>query len=409
MKRTLTAATALALIATGAQASDFDTTRTAALNLTSARAVMPMPRFRPGVPASPKMVVVATSLGAVATRAIPPATRDTVDVLGDPAQVASATTEYVRPVQGRAVAAPATYVAPAVDVIQPTYPVPVQPYQAVTEPYVVTPYVEPLEVTPIKSTYFAPTFPNQTIYSEPDALEDRRILDLDYDPSRVYEIDGYMGYVTTLSFGERITAITIGDPSAWDVKPLGDKKIVSIKPINASSRTNMIVTGKSGRIFTFRLIGRENSVGVADTQITYRASFNPPPKKNTLASSLGGGVPVAASARGVKATDLNFDYTARGDELLTPIRAFDDGVKTYFQFPENTRAPAMFTVDSTGSESLVNYTVNGQYFVVQGVAQQFTLRDGSTATCIYNKSFPGPKGRDNGSPLIEGATRDLAV
>lgn len=50
--------------------------------------------------------------------------------------------------------------------------------------------------------------------------------------------------------------------------------------------------------------------------------------------------------------------------------------------------PAVFSVDENGNERLVNFNLQGQYLVVSGVGSQFTLRDGDTATCIWNDAYP---------------------
>jgi hypothetical protein len=53
--------------------------------------------------------------------------------------------------------------------------------------------------------------------------------------------------------------------------------------------------------------------------------------------------------------------------------------------------PAVFAVDENGNERLVNFNVQGKYVVVSGLESQFTLRDGDTATCIFNETFPKPE------------------
>ncbi len=62
---------------------------------------------------------------------------------------------------------------------------------------------------------------------------------------------------------------------------------------------------------------------------------------------------------------------------------FDDGKKTFFKFGRGT-VPAIFAVQSDFSETLRNFRKEGEYIVVDGVATQYTLRDGNQWTCIFN-------------------------
>ncbi len=66
---------------------------------------------------------------------------------------------------------------------------------------------------------------------------------------------------------------------------------------------------------------------------------------------------------------------------------FDDGKKTFFKFGRGT-VPAIFAVQSDFSETLRNFRKEGEYIVVDGVATQYTLRDGNQWTCIFNLRKP---------------------
>ena len=77
---------------------------------------------------------------------------------------------------------------------------------------------------------------------------------------------------------------------------------------------------------------------------------------------------------------------------------------TYFQFKKNDVTPAVFAVDESGNESLVNFTIQGQYLVVERIGRQFTLRDGKAATCIFNDSYKeesGTQAKDAPIKLLE--------
>ena len=85
----------------------------------------------------------------------------------------------------------------------------------------------------------------------------------------------------------------------------------------------------------------------------------------------------------------NFKYTIAGPETTAPIRIFDDGEFTYFQFRDkNAEIPAFFWVDDLGNESLINFRTRGDYIVVERVASKFTLRHGNDINCVFNEMRP---------------------
>jgi type IV secretion system protein VirB9 len=78
---------------------------------------------------------------------------------------------------------------------------------------------------------------------------------------------------------------------------------------------------------------------------------------------------------------LNFGYDVTGDRpAWRPLRAFDDGRRTYIEFPASFavgEAPPLFLVDGKGEASLVNYRVQGRYYVVDRLFAAAELRLGA--------------------------------
>jgi len=84
----------------------------------------------------------------------------------------------------------------------------------------------------------------------------------------------------------------------------------------------------------------------------------------------------------------NFSYTIAGSEDVAPIRIFDDGEFTYFEFRDkNAEVPAFYNVDAKGNEALINYRTRGDYIVVERVARRFTLRHGIDIVCVFNEAW----------------------
>jgi type IV secretion system protein VirB9 len=84
----------------------------------------------------------------------------------------------------------------------------------------------------------------------------------------------------------------------------------------------------------------------------------------------------------------NFNYTVQGSDTISPIRIFDDGQFTYFEFRDkNADIPGFFYVDAAGNEELVNFRTRGNFIVVERVSPVFTLRRGAYILCIYNEAL----------------------
>ena len=85
---------------------------------------------------------------------------------------------------------------------------------------------------------------------------------------------------------------------------------------------------------------------------------------------------------------LNFNYAIVGPESHSPIRIFDDGEFTYFEFRDkNGEVPAFFVVDPLQNEAVINFRTVGSYIVVERVAPRFTLRSGAYVICVYNENM----------------------
>ena len=86
-------------------------------------------------------------------------------------------------------------------------------------------------------------------------------------------------------------------------------------------------------------------------------------------------------ATNIQLDDVNFDYTITGktNPRWKPVRVFDDGRKTFIQFPttlRTTEAPALFIRSAEGKTQLVNYRVKGNYYIVDRLFDLAELRVG---------------------------------
>jgi len=216
---------------------------------------------------------------------------------------------------------------------------------------------------------------------------DPRIQFFSFLEGDVYELPLTVGIVTTLVFDDEatLTSAQIGDSTSWHVERLSNKNMLALKPLKEDGATNLTVTDSQGRIYTFDLRPQPAYLGNS----VFRIHFNYPDRDAKREAEKE---KIAQERAEFKAlidgkTKANRKYTFAGAETLRPTRMFDDGEKTYLSFPKNTPRPAIFLVNPDGSERVVDHRTVDDVLIVDLVGKQFTLRDGTEATCLFNKAY----------------------
>jgi len=232
---------------------------------------------------------------------------------------------------------------------------------------------------------FVNVFPLTTLaIREPRSTSvDSRIKVMTYSPDDVHRYTGYYGYQANIEFaeGESVDSISMGDTTAWQIIPAGRR--IFLKPMEDNATTNMtILTNK--RIYYFELHAEE-AEDINDPKMVFTVRFLYPDENQSDIRHFASNVAPDLISDSEK---LNFKYTISGSELVSPVKIFDDGDFTYFQFKDkNTPVPAFFIVDSEGHEEIVNYRVSGKYFVIERVVSKFTLRYGKEVLCVFNENL----------------------
>ncbi len=204
-----------------------------------------------------------------------------------------------------------------------------------------------------------------------------------YNPNEVYRYLGHYTYQGFIEFDtdETIGTISMGDPSLWLFEHLGNR--LFLKPVGEdNSQTNMtVITSK--HIYHFELTAKE-ARDINDKDLIFVAKFVYPDEKDkNILEFPRTVVSDEPDMRDLSVYNFNYQYTGEGS--VAPIKVFDNGEFTYFQFShKNAEVPAVFSVDAAGFESLVNFRAAGDYIIVEKVAAQFTLRNGSDIVCVYN-------------------------
>lgn len=240
------------------------------------------------------------------------------------------------------------------------------------------------------ATFFAGT---AQATREPRPIQiDHRVRVVIYQPDEVYKFLGHYRYQSSIEFGhdEEIKTISMGDSTGWMLNPAGYR--LFLKPVDQDATTNMtIITNK--HTYLLELHARETD-DIDDKEMIFIMRFIYPDGND---GGTGIGRTVSNYLDSVPQPDqdpgrYNLRYTIAGSDMIAPIRIFDDGQFTYFQFRnKNADVPAFYTVDSDGNEAMINYRTRGDYIVVERVAKKFTLRHGNEIMCVFNegwKSFP---------------------
>ena len=75
-------------------------------------------------------------------------------------------------------------------------------------------------------------------------------------------------------------------------------------------------------------------------------------------------------ATGLAIEQLHFNYAISGDRPpWRPLRVFDDGTRTYVEFPAslaNGDAPPLFVIGADRTAELINYRLRDRFYVVTG-------------------------------------------
>jgi len=216
----------------------------------------------------------------------------------------------------------------------------------------------------------------------------------DYAPGIVYTAITSPGFVTTIALrpGERLLTAAAGDTTRWMVDNVqsgsGDaaQTLLLVKPRKSGLQTNMLITTDQ-RIYTLDLTSVDS--GTYHTMIAWNYPYGDAVMiRNQVAAQQEAARTTVAT--GLDLSKANFNYLILKQRHATtppwcPIRAFDDGQKTYIQFPPKvsvTEAPPLFVLGKNGDAQLVNYRVKGDWYIVDRLFSKAELRLGQAPQTV---------------------------
>ena len=208
-----------------------------------------------------------------------------------------------------------------------------------------------------------------------------------YTPGSLYQVYTSPTQVTDIALekGEGLITVSAGDTERWTVgdtvsgSGLNEQVHILVKPMAANLSTNAIITSTKRTYYLDLKSFADTYMAAVSWRYPHDAirQFIKPKPKATYVTKAS----FSESDLKLKKEDLRFDYVIKGDSPnWRPTRVFDDGAKTYIQFPKDlsvSEAPPLFVTERKGkTANLVNYRVKGDYYVVDRLFDAAELRLG---------------------------------
>lgn len=197
---------------------------------------------------------------------------------------------------------------------------------------------------------------------------DPRIQSLDYDPDQVVRLRTAPGYALSVEFSpdERIETVAIGASAGWQVTATKRADRLFIKQEQSAADTNLTVITDARR-YIFALAPGYGP----DPQSPYNLRFT---------------YPGISSAPAVEVERLHGTYRFSGAKALRPVEMVDDGQATSILWSPALDLPAVYAVDATGREAIVNGAMRDGRFVVDAVAPKFVFRSGRSRAVAIRRA-----------------------
>ncbi|MGO3683446.1 MAG: TrbG/VirB9 family P-type conjugative transfer protein [Proteus vulgaris] len=222
---------------------------------------------------------------------------------------------------------------------------------------------------------------------------DERIQFFEYNPNDVYVINTKIGTSTLIQLDKNEViegdnaGLGMGDAEAWSLAVKGSS--IFLKPAAELPDTNMmIVTNKRTYAIELTTSGHSPSYLV---RFNYPDDAKSTDKEDSLSAKSGDYLKtVGTDAQGqpiLVPNNINTSYYKRGDEEIMPTHVWDDGLFTFFKYPNAKDLPVVYKVLSDNSETLVNSHIVDDTLVVHGTNRVYRLRFGKSVGDISTSAY----------------------
>ena len=259
---------------------------------------------------------------------------------------------------------------------------------------------------------------------------DSRIRTFVYGKNDVYRVITSYGYQTTIEFEEdaKIKTISMGNSGSFKITP--QKNRIFVRALQGGQLTNLVVITDK-RTYQLELSSILDSLDemMYVVKFYYPDSFSnmgatpqmqqapgqsfsipdvtmgmnqqqqqfqmpqgsqrqpqiPQAPQFGLGQSLQAG-PSSMVFNAPASGQLNYNYSLTGPDYLSPLEIYDDGIRTFLKF-SSPQQPIFRFVSPNGSAVPVNFTQQGEYYVIDGVTNKLVAYFGSESICIYNEAL----------------------
>lgn len=251
----------------------------------------------------------------------------------------------------------------------------------------------------------------QEIFTNSDSRANHKEYTYSPDITMKLRLREYMNTSVVLPEGENIKAYSLGDGKNFSFSAV---RLTKDQPTNIfevwgkfpGADTSLKVYGESGQIYVFylkidsvaskehpTLIVYVNDPDLKDFQSSFTGTKKSPKKsKYTPKNQDDTETPdYLRSLKDANPADLNFAYQVADNESeLAPIRIFDDGHFTYFQFGEENldsvrNLPAFYRVVDGTDQPFTNLQKEGGFVIATTTHDRWTLKSGRKWLCIRVK------------------------
>ena len=222
-----------------------------------------------------------------------------------------------------------------------------------------------------------------------------------YMEGALYQVQAAVNQVTSLLLqpGERLSMeLATGDTVRWKIatgvvgSAHGQRVVIFLKPDWPSLKTNLTIP-TDRRIYLVEMQSNENGTYMAQVGWEYPQDGAVLVPAGASVAEAGPSPSTAPAERfepsaqlcgiAAAASRLNFGYTMQSTSKRIPAwkpeRIFDDGAKTYVQFPANlasTEAPVLIGRTETGDPQIVSYEPQYGCYIAHRVLNTWELRLG---------------------------------
>ena len=192
-----------------------------------------------------------------------------------------------------------------------------------------------------------------------------------------------------LQAGEKLVGEPhIGDSVRWNLSPAmygnggSATSVIVLKPQGPGLDTNLLIT-TDRRAYYLRLLSKPDDYVArvafaypddAENEKKWQQHLAEQKAQETKATVIAELPPNAVES-------MYFNYRLKGgDDIIRPVRVFDDGKKTYIQISEaarNREAPVLVVVGPDGKQEMVNYRVKDDMYIVDRLFERAELILGS--------------------------------